>query len=346
MELTVNKSLKETWIDFHRENPRVRIRDAAKKLDTTEAELLASFAGSSTLRLKDELPALIQRMPEVGRVMALTRNDDAVHERKGVFEEVSIYSKHVGVVVGKDIDLRMFFSRWAFGFAVFENAEAAFKTSFQIFDAQGTAVMKLFLQDDSNHEAFETLVRDFTAAAQEPFLTIAAPDQPHEYSDGAADVEAFQQAWGALQDTHDFFPMLKKFNVSRLHAMHIAGPFARRIDNSQVTAMLQTAAASQQEIMVFVGNPGNIQIHTGPVSNIVAIPNWINVMDPDFNLHLRTDTILETWAVKKPTADGWVHSIEVFGPTKELTVQFFGKRKPGIPESADWTALVENIPNA
>ncbi len=52
--------------------------------------------------------------------MVLTRNESCVHERKGVFEEVSVNSKHVGVVVGKDIDLRMLFHCWAFAFAVFD----------------------------------------------------------------------------------------------------------------------------------------------------------------------------------------------------------------------------------
>jgi putative hemin transport protein len=121
MSVTMNIPLKDKWIAFHKENPRVRIRDAARQLQTTEAEILAAFAGSSVIRLNDEFAELWKRLPQLGYVMVLTRNESCVHERKGVFEEVNVNSKHVGVVVGKDIDLRMLFHCWAFAFAVFDN---------------------------------------------------------------------------------------------------------------------------------------------------------------------------------------------------------------------------------
>ncbi|MFT4153667.1 hemin-degrading factor [Parafilimonas sp.] len=343
MELTADTSLKNTWINFHQQNPRIRIRNAARQLQTTEAEIIASFAGSSVLRLKNDFGAFMKRMPELGYVMVLTRNEYAVHERKGVFENVSADSPHVGLVVGKDIDLRMFFSNWAFAFAVFDNEQAAFKKSIQVFDAQGTAVIKVYPQKDSDEKAFEQLVRDFSDPEQSPYLRIAVPGEPQVYNDDAVDEAAFRKAWSELKDTHDFFPFLKKHNVSRLHALHIAGGFAKQVSNEASAEMLRYASANDMEIMVFVGNHGNIQIHTGTVKNIVAIPNWINVMDPQFNLHLRTDAIYETWAVKKPTVDGLVHSIEVFGPDKELIVQFFGKRKPGIPELKEWAAYIDGL---
>lgn len=58
--------------------------------------------------------------------------------------------------------------------------------------------------------------------------------------------------------------------------------------------------------MIFVGNPGCIQIHTGPVHNIKAMGPWLNVLDLDFNLHLREDEVTQVWKVGKPTRDGWV----------------------------------------
>lgn len=343
MEFTANASLKNVWIDFHKENPRVRIRDAARQLQTTEAEIIASFAGSSALRLKNDFGALIKRMPGLGNVMVLTRNDYAVHERKGIFENVSADNPHVGLVVGKDIDLRIFFAAWKFAFAVFENEAAAFKKSIQVFDAQGVAIIKIYLQQDSDEAAFENLVREFSEPEQVTTLNIAPPKEPCVFNDDTVDEIAFRKEWSELKDTHDFFPFLKKYNVSRLHALHIAGEFAKQVSNETSTAMLKYAAANNLEIMVFVGNHGNIQIYTGEVKNIVAIPNWINVMDAKFNLHLRTDAIYETWAVKKPTDDGVVHSIEVFGPDKEMIVQFFGKRKPGVPELKEWSEYVSGL---
>lgn len=344
MNTIMTLPLKDQWIALHKEQPRLRIRDAAKQLGSTEAGLLAAFAGSRVIRLEESrLRELWQRMPELGFVMVLTRNESCVHERKGVFEEVTLHGKMMGVVVGADIDLRMFFSAWAHGFAVFEDAEAGFRQSFQIFDQQGTAVVKVFLTDQSHEEAFTNIVREFEAASQSTELIPVPAPAPHQYADAEVNVTEFRQAWSDLKDTHDFFPMLKKFNVSRMHALRIAGDFARQLDNGVVKQLLDHAAATDLEIMVFVGNNGNIQIHTGPVKKIVEIPNWINVMDPLFNLHLRLDHINTAWLVKKPTVDGVVHSIEVFDASGELIVQFFGKRKPGTPELPAWTSFVNGL---
>lgn len=343
MSITMNLSIKDKWITFHKENPRVRIRDAAKQLHTTEAGILASFAGSSVIRFNTQFGELWKRLPQLGYVMVLTRNESCVHERKGVFEEVSVNSKHVGVVVGKDIDLRMLFHCWAFAFAVFENEEAGFKKSIQVFDHQGTAIIKIFLQPNSDETAFDHLVRDFQEGLQTTTLDILPAPNPPVYADEKADIPAFVQAWGELKDTHDFFPLLRKYNISRHYALEVAGEFARKVSNKSVKLLLEHAANTQMEIMVFVSNHGNIQIHTGPVNKIVEIPGWINVMDPAFNLHLKLDHIADSWAVKKPTTDGLVHSLEIFNAEGELIVQFFGKRKPGSPELPEWTRFINAL---
>ncbi|MBS1660667.1 MAG: hemin-degrading factor [Bacteroidetes bacterium] len=335
--------LKEKWVEFKTANPKVRIRDAARELHTTEAEILAAYAGSSVLALRSEFQELVERLPVLGRIMVLTRNESCVHERKGIFEPLVRHGKAMGVVVGADIDLRLFFRNWAFAFAVLADEAAGFKDSIQVFDFQGTAVMKVFLTEDSDRAAFEGIVRDFAAPVQPAGLDILPASPPPVYKDDQVDIPAFRSDWGQLKDTHDFFPMLVKHQVSRLHALRIAGEFARRVDNNVVVQLLERASEGSWEIMVFVANHGNIQIHTGPVKRILAIPGWINVMDPDFNLHLRLDHICETWMVRKPTVDGDVHSLEVFDAAGELIVQFFGKRKPGQPEGLFWRDWIRSL---
>lgn len=344
----IRGGLKEQWIAYHTTQPKVRIRDAARKMGTTEAEILASFAGSCTLQLNREFPSLIKRLHELGPVMVLTRNESCVHERKGVFEEVTIHGKHVGVVTGPDIDLRMFFQHWAYAWAVFSDETAGFKDSIQIFDHQGVAVLKIFLQETSDRAAFEKIVRDLSTALQPTGLSLQPAPTPPVFNDANVDVTAFRRDWSGLKDTHDFFPMLKKHNVSRLHALRIAGEYAKRVGNDTATLLLQQASIDDWEIMVFAGNHGNIQIHTGTVKHVLSIPGWINVMDPDFSLHLRLPDIRETWVVRKPTVDGMVHSLELYDEAGELIVQFFGKRKPGIPENTvwrDWIAVLQEAKN-
>jgi putative hemin transport protein len=88
-----------------------------------------------------------------------------------------------------------------------------------------------------------------------------------------------------------------------------------------------------------------LQIHTGKAEKIVRTGPWINILDDKFNLHLNDSEIDSLWIVKKPTNLGLVHSIEAFDREGNLIIQFFGKRKPSIPESEDWRKIVKSIEN-
>ncbi|RYG93723.1 MAG: hemin-degrading factor, partial [Alphaproteobacteria bacterium] len=114
-------------------------------------------------------------------------------------------------------------------------------------------------------------------------------------------------------------------------------------DNDILRKMLTGAAERNVPIMAFVANKGCIQIHTGEVKKVMEAGPWFNVMDPDFNLHVRESSIAHSYVVKKPSEDGTITSIEVFDGKGEMIVQFFGKRKPGIPELTEWRQLVKDL---
>mgnify|MGYP002683387878 FL=1 len=95
--------------------------------------------------------------------------------------------------------------------------------------------------------------------------------------------------------------------------------------------------------MVFVGNPGMLQIHTGEVTKVMDVPEWFNVIDPDFNLHMREGAIANSWIVRKPSVDGMITALECYDSKGSQLIQLFGKRKPGIPELEQWRALVAAV---
>jgi len=339
---TAVDTLKEKWNTLKAEQPQMRIRNAADALGVSEGELLATNVGDGVTVLKPDFAGVLSEVESLGKVMALTRNDECVHERKGVYLNGDFSSPHAQLFVGDDIDLRIFLSHWKFAFAVVEGD----KKSLQFFGKDGMAIHKIYLTKDSNPEAFDTLVEKFKSEEQNPGMEteVIAP-KPAEKPDNEIDVEGFQEAWRELKDTHAFFGMLKKFGVSRLQALRFAPhkTFARKIDNEKVVTLLEEASAREFPIMVFVGNRGNIQIHTGNVKKVMWHGSWINVMDPNFNLHLDTARIAETWVVRKPTEDGIVTAVEVFNKEGDIIVQFFGKRKPGIPELEEWRGLVADL---
>ena len=87
--LISEQSLKDRWTEFREENPKTRIRDAARQLGVTEAELVATGLGDTATLLGGDFREMLKAVPSLGYVMALTRNDALVHERNGVYQKVS-----------------------------------------------------------------------------------------------------------------------------------------------------------------------------------------------------------------------------------------------------------------
>ncbi|MEP3639514.1 MAG: ChuX/HutX family heme-like substrate-binding protein [Paracoccaceae bacterium] len=96
--------------------------------------------------------------------------------------------------------------------------------------------------------------------------------------------------------------------------------------------------------MCFVGNKGCIQIHSGAIKTVMDKGPWINVLDPNFHLHLRTDHIASVWAVRKPADIEHVTSIEAYDENDNLVIQFFGVRTEGSVERSEWRDLIERLP--
>lgn len=351
--VTKAAELRARWEELKKNKPTQRIRECAEELGVSEAELLATTVGEYTTKLKGDWTELVKQLPSLGRVMSLTRNDSCVLEHKGPFQEIDIMgppTHRMATVIGP-IETRVFFSAWKVGFAVRQQTPRGLQQSLQFFDEAGTAITKIFLVEEtpnraaSNQEGFDQLVKNFTSDEQTQELEVAevksAPSKPMS----EVNKDALLEDWEAMKDTHDFFGMLRKHQVNRLDAVKLAdGKFCYEVDKTCLKDMLEKAAAEKLPIMVFAGNRGNLQIHQGKIQTIRVMENWLNILDPDFNMHLREDHIESVWVVKKPTTDGIVTGIEVFDSKKEMIVQFFGLRKPGIPELEKWRNLVAELP--
>ncbi|WP_419899067.1 hemin-degrading factor [Roseomonas sp. USHLN139] len=326
---------------------RLRPRDAAAALGVTEAALLASGALGPVTRLRPDWLALLRGLAPLGRVMALTRNALAVHERQGVYERVEPAGAAL-LVLGPEIDLRLFPRGWGQAYAL-----QGERPSLQIFAADGSAVHKVYATEATDRAAWAALVAAFADPATDapPIAAPSAAAPPDETQsdetpsdETPAGAAALRADWLALRDPHDFHGLLRRHGVSRRQAFRLAGPdLARRLPAGSAAQALRRAAAAALPLMVFVGNRHAIQIHTGPVSRLVEAQGWFNVLDPAFNLHLREAAVAETWRVVKPTAEGGVTSIELLDAAGEVVALLFGARKPGQPELPAWRALAEGL---
>ncbi|EKB50561.1 hemin-degrading factor [Cecembia lonarensis] len=338
------ETLKQAWDALKAEAPQLRIRDAASQLGVSEMELLATTIGDSTIRLEGNWAEFLIACKNLGKVMALTRNDGCVLEHKGNFQKIDIQGEapyQVATVIGP-IEQRVFFSAWKYGFAVINETPRGTMRSFQFFDKSGEAIMKIYLQEKSRVEVFEALVTQYKASNQNeelPTEAFAIPEYAKEI-----DMEAFTQDWENMKDTHEFFGMLRKYKVHRLDAVKwINDKWAYEVERISVRKVLEVASAEKMPIMIFAGNKGNIQIHQGKVRTIRQMGAWLNVLDPDFNMHLNEDLIDSAFVVHKQTEDGLVSSLELFDQKGDMIAQFFGLRKPGIPQLDAWKRLIDSL---
>ncbi len=340
MTEAVSNALFDRWAALAKVKPGLRIYDAAEQLDVAEARLLRIDPNVCTVRLRPDWTNLLAGLEALGAVMALTRNRHAVHERHGAYRNLSI-SGAMGLFVGEEIDLRLFLSQWRHAYAVFPNDVQARRPSLQFFDAAGRAVHKIHATPETNMQAWRALVDAFADNDADADVDFPPPPvrQPAR-ADAQIDAAALRAGWESLKDTHDFFGLLKRLGAERLQAMRLVGEdLARPLAAGAVRRLLEASATWGVPIMVFVGNAGCIQIHTGPVVRLKATGDWFNVMDPAFNLHLRETGIASTWLVRKPTVDGVVTSVEAFDDAGETVAMLFGKRKPGESERGDWRTL-------
>lgn len=330
----------------------LRAREAADAIGLSEGAAVAAHMGAygqplRAVPLQPRWLEILRSLEACGPLMALTRNDSTVHEKTGVYRNLSA-SGPVGLAVGEDIDLRLFFNHWHAGFVVTEaQANGTEQASLQFFDAHGMAVHKVYPRAQTVPGAWvqlhqrwaDPLREEVFQAGRAPVPTAAAAD------DAARCAAAFAQAWAQMTDTHQFFGLLRRFGLERQQAFGLVeGRFTQRVDHGAVRRLLLAASLDGTPVMVFVGSPGCIQIHTGPVQRVEPMEmhgkTWLNVLDPGFNLHLREDRIASAWIVEKPGDCGTVTSLEAFDHEGGLMAMFFGARQPGQPERADWRALI------
>jgi putative hemin transport protein len=336
-----------------RENPKLRARDLAAKLGVSEGELLASGVdGVSVVRLDPHPDRLMPLIGTLGPVLALTRNESCVYERDGTYLDYRS-GEHAAMVLGPDIDLRLFPRHWVHGFAVIEGD----KRSVQVFDAAGDAVHKVHLRPASDGTAFDTLVAALRLADQSEGLA-AQPRAPVEAAKGNPEkLDILRKEWAAMTDTHQFLRLTSKLRMNRLGAYRSVGEgWTERLAPEAVAEALRHAAEQQIEVMIFVGNMGCIQIHGGRIHRVEPMGPWLNVLDPGFNLHLRADHLAEVWLVRKPTKHGMAVSIEGFDAEGGLILQIFGRRAPGnegskpveghegpLPGTEGWVAMLDTL---
>lgn len=332
-------ALARAWLQLKQEQPSLRIRNAAETLGVSELELLLAQPGAQTVPLQPTGRELAMHLPDLGRVMALVRNDNAVHETTGRFADLQGGGMMGLFLTGElgEQDQRLFFRHWRYTLAVVEGE----RHSIQVFDESGTAIIKLYRLLDTQIANWENLVAQ---RSEHPITPDFAAAPTYERSALAGSAEAMMQDWRALTDVHQFNNLLKHHGVDRLSAFEAADDdLALQVNTHLIETALFACQLRQIPLMTFVSNRGAVQIHTRVPGTLRRTGPWFNILDPDFNLHLNTEGLASAWISRRPTVDGWVHSLEGFDAQGRSVVQFFGERAEGRREREDWRALMDEL---
>lgn len=248
-----------------------------------------------------------------------------MHEQVGQFTHQHL-SGHAGLVLNpRALDLRLFLSQWASAFHLNDNG----RQSIQFFDHHGDALLKVYATTQTDMAAWETLIAEYRVAAPAP-LTLR-PLEPVKYAD-TADGAALENDWRAMTDVHQFFGLLRKYQLSRQQAFRlVSDDLACRVDRHALPSLLETVRQEGNEIMIFVGNRGCVQIFTGALEKLAPMRGWLNIFNTTFTLHLREESLDEVWVTRKPTSDGHVTSVELFAKDGTQIAQLYGQRSEGQP---------------
>ena len=312
-------------------------RDIAAVMGVSEAELTAARVGHDAVRLQDNARAILASLEKVGETKCICRNEYAVHEQVGAFTHQHL-DGHAGLVLNpRALDLRLFLSQWASAFHVNDGG----RESIQFFDPHGDAVLKVYTTNNTDSEAWQALIAEQAQSTPAPLAV--RPVENARYAD-TADGAALEKEWRAMTDVHQFFALLRKYNLSRQQAFRLVNDdLACRIDTDALPCLLETLQRDGNEFMIFVGNRGCVQIFTGVLEKLTPMRGWINIFNSAFTLHLREETIDEVWVTRKPTVDGHVTSVELFAKDGTQIAQLYGQRSEGHPEQQQWRTQVDSL---
>lgn len=336
--------LKERWKQFNVKNPKVRIRDAAIEMKTSEEALVSTACGKNNLRLKPEFQSILNQLEKLGSVMALTRSDHAVHEAHGIYKDMK-YHGSVAMFFIPGIDTRFFLDKWSSVYAVNEND----RHSLQFFDYQGDAVHKIYVTDKTNKTEYFNLIKTHQSDNQAPSPganhalnpknDYTIPEEPEISSD------ELQKHWLNIRDVHEASRIIKRYGIHRREKIYkaLGEVYAIPLSVESVEQLLVRASTDDIPLMIFAMNHATVQNYAGPVKKLLRTGPWFNVLDPDFNLHLRTEGIGQVWLIKKPSDDGWVTTINVLDNDGFEFLLIADHRVRGEAESSQWQDLCRDL---
>jgi len=323
------QALQQAWQTLRAGRPQLRIREAAALLEVGEAELVASGCCGNAVRLDGPWPALLAEIGELGVLMGLTRNDEAVHEKTGRYDRIATAGDWL-LLSGHGVDTALLTGHWHAGFAVCETTRIGERRSLQFFDARGAAVYKLYLTEQADRLRYQRLVDAYRAADQSPKLDLPAGPLPAGADSSA--VPGLPERWQ------------RWFKTGFFTGQETGIPSSRSIGIPVFTQFMLQLADMLLPIQIIVRNQAAIQVHEGPIRNLMIGGPWFNVLDDDFNLHLNHTAIAGLRTVNLPYRGHNLQGLQLRNAHGQTIASLFGQYDPAGGDNTLWNDLLAGLP--
>ncbi|WGL94360.1 hemin-degrading factor [Arsenophonus nasoniae] len=347
----MNDSLYNRYQQAKQQSSLQSIAELANHLNVTEAELIYACANADDAkRLNVNTTLLLPELTNLGEIKAITANKYATHIHIGEFKNVRL-NNQTGIVLNpRELDLRIFLDHWAISFALTETSSDNLQHSIQFFDYHGNAMHKIYATEKTNMAVWYKLINQYQMTTNPPLNLRPATVHPQSPQITQTVKKQLETDWRNMTNVHQFFQLLQKYNVKRQQIFAaVSDELAYQVDNHALYQILHSAFNQQNEIMIFVGSLGCMQIFTGCIQKLAAYHDKlsalqkINVLNPKFSLNVIETGIANSWVTRKPTKDGIVTSLEIFDHHGDPIIQLFGQRTEGEPEQLDWRKQISTL---
>ena len=258
--------IKFEWNSFKAdpENKKIRIRDAANQLNVSEAELLSTEVGDNVFYLKIEKYNLFFKdLLDADRLMFLIRSNYVVHEVIVNTSDIDIKDNSF-IYIDKDFPIVRFDSQ-LFRHVFFEQKTHAGKElkSFQIFDLNGNAILKIYLKGKA-FSCFDQIADKYKCE----YDYAIQKNKSNDFSNGSKKGDV------SLVETD--YDLTLKFSLNK--KIDIKGDMLRYF--------LEKSSSRKNPIQIHAFGDTVIQYYKGKIKNVVDFGPWINVIDKKFNIHI------------------------------------------------------------
>lgn len=332
----MNSNLYNDYQQIQKSHSNLCPHKIAALLQVSEAQLVHCRVGNEkVLRLSGKPADILQNLVSIGQAKGITRNNYAISIQTGEYSNPR-FSHHGGLFLNpKALDLRMLFAQWDSTFALVEETSTGLRHSMQFFDKHGDALHQVYATDKTDMAEWQAIVERYASLDNLPIVPKEIlPSSTQEISQELA--TELEQQWRDMTNVHQFFGILQKHNLSRQQVFRaVSQELAWQVPTTALSDLLSLAYQAQNEVMLFVGNRGCVQIFTGKIKELTK-NNSLNISGHNFQLHFIENGISECWVTRKPTKDGFVTSLEVFDKQGNQLIQMYGQRIEGTPEQIEW----------